>query len=143
LQQFHFHHPSEDQIKGKSYPLEAHLVHADPAGKLAVVAIFLEQGPSSPLMKTIFSHLPKIKGQEKSTDTAVNVGDLLPKTRSYVTYSGSLTTPPCTEGVSWIVMDTPVTLSDSEIATFENVYRFNARPVQSLNGRSILNPSGH
>jgi carbonic anhydrase len=138
LKQFHFHHPSEEQINGRSYDLVAHLVHADDAGKLAVVAILFTQGRSNPLIKNIFSYLPKSKGEEETVDVTFNVADMLPSTHRYLTFPGSLTTPPCTEGVTWFVLETPITLSNSELAVFTSVYPHNARPVQPLNDRKVL-----
>jgi carbonic anhydrase len=138
LKQFHFHHPSEEQINGRSYDLVAHLVHADDAGRLAVVAILFTEGQSNPLIKNIFSYLPKTKGEEETPDVTFNVSDMLPRTHRYLTFPGSLTTPPCTEGVTWFVLETPITLSSSELAVFASLYPHNARPVQPLNDRKVL-----
>jgi carbonic anhydrase len=138
LKQFHFHHPSEEQINGKSYALVAHLVHADDMGRLAVVAVLFTEGRSNPLIKSIFSYLPKSKEVEETADVTFNVADMLPPTHRYLTFPGSLTTPPCTEGVTWFVLETPITLSTSELAVFASIYAHNARPVQPLNDRKVL-----
>src|SRR3954471_22039335 len=138
LKQFHFHHPSEEQINGKSYDLVAHLVHADPAGKLAVVAVLFTKGQSNPIIQKIFNHLPQSKGAEEIVEATINVADLLPDSHRYFTFSGSLTTPPCSEGVAWFLLTTPVTLSSSELASFTKIYPHNARPVQALNNRKVL-----
>jgi carbonic anhydrase len=138
LLQFHFHHPSEEEIDGKSYDLVAHLVHADTEGHLAVVAVLFSRQQSNPFVETIFAHLPKSKGKEETANVTINVADLLPKDRSYYTFPGSLTTPPCSEGVTWFVLKTPVTLSTSELTTFAKIYPNNARPVQALNDRKVL-----
>ena len=139
LQQFHFHHPAEEKVFGKSYPLVAHLVHKNAAGKLAVVAVlFTEADALNPTVERLWHVLPTEKGQEAAPEgVSVNAGDLLPAERGYFTFSGSLTTPPCTEGVTWFVLKTPVQLSKEEIATFAQRYPHNARPVQPRNGRAI------
>jgi carbonic anhydrase len=138
LKQFHFHHPSEEQINGRSYALVAHLVHADDSGRLAVVAVLFTEGQSNPLIKNIFSYLPKSKENEETADVTFNVADILPRSQRYLTFPGSLTTPPCTEGVTWFVLETPTTLSSSELAVFARLYPHNARPVQPLNDRKVL-----
>jgi carbonic anhydrase len=138
LLQFHFHHPSEEEINGKSYDLVAHLVHADAEGHLAVVAVLFSRQQSNPFVEKIFAHLPKSKDKEETANVTINVADLLPKDRSYYTFSGSLTTPPCSEGVTWFVLKTPETLSNRELTSFAKIYPNNARPVQPLNDRKVL-----
>ena len=138
LKQFHFHHPSEEHVNGKKYDLVAHLVHADADGHLAVVAILFEKGAANPFLETIWKNIPS--EQEKAVDvagTTINVKDLLPSSLSYYTYAGSLTTPPCSEGVTWFVLRTSETLSGEEIASFAKHYPMNARPIQPTNGREI------
>jgi carbonic anhydrase len=138
LQQFHFHHPSEDYINGKSYPLEAHLVHQDADGHLAVVAVVFETGRSNPVIDSVWQYVPKVK--EKTAEVAsvsVNVKDMLSENHSYVTYAGSLTTPPCTEGVTWYLLRTPAHLSDAQLKTFAKLYPRDNRPIQPLNHRTI------
>jgi carbonic anhydrase len=139
LVQFHFHHPSEERIDGKASEMVAHLVHRNSAGKLAVVAVLLNTGKANATVQSLWSHLPKQK--EHQADFAgvrIDPAGLLPADHSYFTYTGSLTTPPCTEGVRWFVLKTPSTLSKSEIATFAAHYPNDARPPQSLNGREVL-----
>jgi carbonic anhydrase len=139
LKQFHFHHPSEETIKGKRFPMELHLVHSDAAGNMAVVSVLLEEGSANPLVETLWGLAPKTAGPEKTDDNLqINVADLLPANRSYYTFSGSLTTPPCTEGVSWFVLETPVTISNKQVATFAGIYPYDERPTQPLNGRTVL-----
>ena len=139
LKQFHFHHPSEETIKGKRFPMELHLVHSDADGNLAVVSVLLEEGSANPLVETLWGLAPKTAGPEKDDDNLqINVADLLPANRSYFTFAGSLTTPPCTEGVSWFVLKTPVTISKKQVATFAEIYPYDERPTQSLNGRTVL-----
>ena len=139
LKQFHFHHPSEEQINGKGYDMVAHLVHADNDGHLAVVAVLLKSGASNAFLASIWKNLPAEK--EKSVENAsvsVNAADLLPSDYGYYTYLGSLTTPPCSEGVTWYVLKTPVQLSSEQLEAFAKVYPMNARPKQPLNGRELL-----
>ncbi len=139
LQQFHFHHPSEEEIDGKHYDMVAHLVHSDRDGKLAVVAVLLTQGAGNPLMQLLWNHLPREKEREIEVEgVKPNAADLLPANRRYFTFPGSLTTPPCTEGVTWFVLQTPTEISSAEIAKFAELYPMNARPVQSLNGRTVM-----
>lgn len=138
LLQFHFHHPSEEQINGKSHDLVVHLVHQDTQGHKAVVAVLLDRGESNPVIKSIFDNLPRAKEQEVTAAATVNPEGLLPAVRGYYTFYGSLTTPPCSEGVTWLILKQPVTLSPSEFAQFTRLYPNNARPVQPLNGRTVL-----
>ena len=138
LKQFHFHHPSEEHVNGKKYELVAHLVHADAEGHLAVVAILFNEGSPSYLLDTVWKNIPSEK--EKAVDVpgvTVNVQDLLPTSLGYYSYAGSLTTPPCSEGVAWFVLKTPDTLSEEQVAAFAKHYPMNARPIQPANGREI------
>ncbi len=138
LVQFHFHHPSEERIDGHGYDMVAHLVHKDPAGHLAVVAVLLKQGQANPLIQTLWDHLPKQVGQEASVaNVQVNAADLLPKHTGYYAFEGSLTTPPCTEGVRWLVLSDPEGISPSELHTFSAIYPNNTRPTQAANGRVV------
>ncbi len=137
LLQFHFHRPSEERIDGRQFDMVAHLVHRDPEGRLAVIAVLLGRGSAQPLIQTVWNNLPLEKGEEQSVRPLLDLTALLPPDRSYYTYMGSLTTPPCTEGVLWMVMKTPVSVSPEQIAIFSRLYPMNARPVQSLAGRLI------
>src|SRR5262252_602418 len=138
LVQFHFHRPSEERLNGKRFPMVAHLVHKDSDGKLAVVAVLLAAGPQNPLIKTLWNNLPREKEREVTVDKVeINVADLLPRDRAYYTFQGSLTTPPCTEGVTWFVLKQPTSISSDEVDRFSRLYPMNARPVQPLNGREI------
>ena len=139
LLQFHFHKPSEEKIDGKGHDMVAHLVHQGPGGKLGVVAVFLDAGKGNALVKTLWDNLPKEKDKEVVLDAVkVNAIELLPSNKGYYTFAGSLTTPPCSEDVSWYVLKTPVQVSAEEIARFGQLYPMNARPVQPLNGRDIM-----
>jgi carbonic anhydrase len=138
LVQFHFHKPSEEKVNGKNYDMVAHLVHRDSAGKLAVVAVLLAKGTPNPLLDTLWSHIPTQKNEETVVEFAkINVADLLPESHAYYTFTGSLTTPPCTEGVTWLVLQHPTSVSAAQVARFGAVYPMNARPVQPRNGRTI------
>ncbi len=138
LVQFHFHKPSEEKIDGKAHAMVAHLVHKNAEGKLAVIAVLLDKGGASDLIDTLWKNIPKEKGKENTVDgTTIDVSKLLPDKRDYYTFQGSLTTPPCSEGVTWFVLKTPVKIADAEIASFAKIYPLNARPTQPTNGRSI------
>jgi carbonic anhydrase len=138
LVQFHFHRPSEEKIDGKAFDMVAHLVHKNSEGKLAVVAVLVRVGQANPLIQTLWSHLPKEKGVEQVfADTQINATTLLPSNRAYYTFTGSLTTPPCSEEVTWFVLRNPVQFSVQEVARFSKIYPMNARPSQPLNGRLV------
>ena len=137
LQQFHFHRPSEERIDGRQFDMVAHLVHKDPEGRLAVVAVLLERGSAQTIVQTVWNNLPLEQGDEVPARGAIDLEALLPAERSYFTYMGSLTTPPCSEGVLWMVMKQPVSVSPEQIAIFSRLYPMNARPIQSASGRLI------
>jgi len=137
LIQFHFHRPSEERINGKPFDMVAHLVHRNVEGKLAVVAVLLERGSAQAVVQTVWNNLPLEKGDEVTAKGALDLSALLPTDRRYYTYMGSLTTPPCSEGVLWMVMKSPVQISPEQLAIFSRLYPMNARPIQALSGRLI------
>ena len=137
LLQFHFHRPSEERINGKQFDMVAHLVHKDLDGRLAVVAVLLERGSAHPLVQSVWNNLPLEKGEDVAARTTLDMNTLLPTERSYFTYMGSLTTPPCSEGVLWMVMKTPMPIAPDQIGVFSRLYPMNARPIQSVAGRLI------
>lgn len=137
LLQFHFHRPSEERINGRQFDMVAHLVHKDPDGRLAVVAVLLERGRDHPLVQTVWNNLPLEKGEALPAPGQMDLSQLLPEDRAYYTYMGSLTTPPCSEGVLWMVMRQPVQLSANQLNIFGKLYPMNARPVQAGSGRLI------
>ena len=137
LQQFHFHRPSEERINGKGFEMVIHLVHKDVEGKLAVVAVLLERGKAQNTIQTIWNNLPLEKNEAMAPPIVIDVADLLPQRRDYFTYMGSLTTPPCSEGVLWMVMKEPMQASAAQMALFSRLYPLNARPVQASSGRMI------
>ena len=137
LVQFHFHRPSEERINGQQFDMVAHLVHKDIDGRLAVVAVLLDRGSAHPLVQSVWNNLPLEKGDEVAARTTLDLNALLPAERSYFTYMGSLTTPPCSEGVLWMVLKTPRPISTEQIGIFARLYPMNARPIQSASGRLI------
>lgn len=138
LVQFHFHHPSEEKVNGKSFDMVVHLVHKNAEGKLAVVAVLMQNGRSNAFMKTLWEHLPKEEGKEETpANVMIDPIQLLPAQQGYYTFIGSLTTPPCTEGVTWFVLKNPVEISGDQVDQFMHFYKNNARPVQPLSGRVV------
>ncbi len=137
LVQFHFHAPSEEKINGKPADMVVHLVHKAADGALAVVAVLIETGAENPALAPIFAAMPAQANTTITLNTPVNPATLLPAKASYYHYKGSLTTPPCSEGVSWQIMTTPITLSPQQLNNFHQIYPMNARPVQPLNGRPV------
>jgi carbonic anhydrase len=137
LLQFHFHRPSEERINGRQFDMVAHLVHKDVDGRLAVVAVLLDRGSAHAVVQAVWNNLPLEKGEEVPAKTALDMNALLPADRSYYTYMGSLTTPPCSEGVLWMVMKNPVPISADQIGIFARLYPMNARPIQQASGRLI------
>lgn len=142
LLQFHFHRPGEHRINGQRFALEAHAVFADTGGRMAVTAILFREtadAPPHPLLQNLWPQLPGRAGEERSPEgVIVNPADLLPTGLGYYSYDGSLTTPPCTEGVRWFVLREAATATPEQIARFAALYPHNARPIQPLNGREVL-----
>ena len=136
LLQFHFHRPSEEQIDGKNSAMVAHFVHKSAAGKLAVIGVLLNEGKDNAAIKTLWANLPPKEGEEHlPAKVKFNPSALMPASMSYYAYEGSLTTPPCTEGVNFYILKTGVDVSKAQVAKFP--FKMNARPVQNLNGRKI------
>lgn len=139
LAQFHFHAPSEHWAAGKAFDMELHLVHKNDKGELAVVGVFIKKGKTHSALEKIWGHLPDEVDKEAVVKTvSINARDLLPAAGTRFSYSGSLTTPPCSEGVSWHVLSTPVEVSGEQIEAFKKRVHFNARPVNPLNQRKVL-----
>ena len=139
LVQYHFHSPSEHTVDGKHFPMEMHLVHKSAGDRLVVVGVFIAEGAPNSAFDPVWAHLPAQKGVETHYPAVkVDVDALLPAARTSYRYDGSLTTPPCSEDVSWIVMSTPIELSSEQVAAFTRLIKDNNRPVQNLNGRTIL-----
>ncbi len=138
LVQFHFHHPAEEQINGKTFAMVAHLVHRNEAGQLAVVAVLMDPGTTNPFIDQLWTHMP-LEAQDRVPlpDGSIDLNALLPADQRYYQYMGSLTTPPCTEGVLWLVLRQPVTVSERQRQLFARLFPMNARPVQAVNGRLV------
>jgi carbonic anhydrase len=140
LTQFKFTHPSEEPVKGKLTDMSVHLIHESADGKMVVVAVRLseQRGDPNAVLATLFEHLPATAGKSVKLDDMVNPGGLLPANRAYWTYTGSLTTPPCTEGVRWFIYQQPMSLSRYQLERYEPLFRVNTRPLQDPHGRKIL-----
>eukprot|EP01030_Chromulinospumella_sphaerica_P009409 gene9409-9219_t len=137
LIQFHFHRPSEERVNGKGYEMVMHLVHKDGEGKLAVIALLMERGRPQPVIQTVWNNLPLEKLDTMAPSSVIDPIDLIPARRDYFTFMGSLTTPPCSEGVLWLVMKEPIQASPAQMALFARLYPMNARPIQPGSGRII------
>lgn len=138
LKQFHFHTGSEHQVEGEQFEMEIHLVHQNAGGFYAVVSLLVQEGQENAFLKTFSDDYPSTEGGEFTSATMVNVQDLLPTNPDYYTYGGSLTTPPCSETVTWFVMKTPITASSAQISDMADILQDNFRPLQPLDGRVIL-----
>lgn len=139
LAQFHFHSPSENTVNRQPYAMEVHLVHKNSQGQLAVVGVFLEQGRVNPFIQTIWDNLPKALNQEVTADRSmVNAAELLPANGSFYHWTGSLTTPPCSEGVEWYMLKEPIQVSAGQVEKFLAAVGHNARPTQPLNQRPVV-----
>ncbi|MBL8429504.1 MAG: carbonic anhydrase family protein [Dechloromonas sp.] len=138
LVQLHFHRPSEEKVNGQRFDMVAHLVHKADDGQLAVVAVLLERGMENAFIQTLWNNMPLEKNLPVAPPTTmIDLNTLLPSARNYYTYMGSLTTPPCSEGVLWLVMKQPVQVSADQINIFSRLYKNNARPIQPAGGRLI------
>lgn len=136
LLQFHFHLPSEHTVDGESLPMEVHFVHQAEEGDLAVIGVFMGIGEDDPVVENIWDAIPEA-GAPAGTIADLDPSALLPEDRSYSRYAGSLTTPPCSEIVSWVVMTGSISVSQGQVDAFASMYPMNARPVQELHGRVI------
>ncbi|MBW4573611.1 MAG: carbonic anhydrase [Tolypothrix carrinoi HA7290-LM1] len=142
LVQFHFHDPSEHTIEKKLFDMELHLVHRSEAGALAVIGVLLKQGQHNAALQPIWDAFPNRNEPEQLVKTVkINAEQFLPKDRKIYRYFGSLTTPPCSQGVNWIVMQQPIEISQNQIQRFANLISIDARPVQPLNNRFVLRSS--
>jgi carbonic anhydrase len=137
LVQFHFHTPSEEKINGRQYAMVAHFVHKNAEGKLAVVAVLFNAGKENQALQPVFADLPAKNGEKRPLTGPINASDLMPADHASFSFVGSLTTPPCSEDVRWIVMKAPMTISAQQLKAFKTLYPMNARPTQPLNGRVV------
>lgn len=139
LKQFHFHAPSENTLNGKHFPLEGHLVHADKDGNLAVVAVMFSEGKANPVLTKLWEQMPAKPGDKNTLPAGLSVAGLLPVSRDHYSFNGSLTTPPCSEGVRWLVIKQPATASKAQVERFSSTLGIeNNRPVQPTNARAVL-----
>jgi len=138
LVQFHFHHPIEHLIAGKSVAMEVHFVHANAAGARAAIGVLMTPGRANTVFSKIVSTMPEKEGPAVKADAGIDPNGLLPAARTYYRYSGSLTTPPCSEVVNWLLLTTPIQVADADIAAFAKLYAMNARPAQQPNRRFVL-----
>ncbi|MBF0603283.1 MAG: carbonic anhydrase [Nitrospirae bacterium] len=139
LKQFHFHAPSENFIEGRPFAMEAHFVHADVAGNLAVVAVMLQEGNNNASLDGLWKALPKHADGPHALTAKMTAQDLLPASREYYRFNGSLTTPPCTEGVRWLVLKQPVSVSAEQVKGFTDIMgHANNRPLQPVHARPVL-----
>ncbi len=138
LTQFHFHTPGEHTVAGRPFDMEVHLVHRNQEGTLAVVGVLVRRGGEHPVLDALAEHLPKPGESFAIEGKKIAVAGLLPEASRIFRYEGSLTTPPCSEGVQWFVLETPVAISDAGLAVFQTILGNNSRPVQPLNGRTLL-----
>ncbi len=138
LVQFHFHSPSENTVKNKTFDMELHLVHKNDKGELAVVGVFMQGGNDNKTLDAVWANIPKEINKELTLSAQINAAELLPAKQSFYHFKGSLTTPPCSEGVQWFVMKEPTTVSAAQVKSFIAAVGNNARPVQALNQRSVV-----
>lgn len=141
LIQFHFHTPSENQIEGKHFPLEGHFVHAAKDGSLAVVALMFEDGIENTFIKKVWAKMPHKAGEKNTISiSAKEINALLPNNKDYYRFSGSLTTPPCSESVRWFVLKNYSTISKSQVKEFIGLFHNhpNIRPIQPINARKVM-----
>ncbi|HED35911.1 MAG TPA: carbonic anhydrase family protein [Gammaproteobacteria bacterium] len=139
LLQFHFHTPSEHARKGERYAMEVHLVHKNANGNLAVVSVLLKRGAPNPTLQKVLDNVSaSINEVNAVKGVSVNAANLLPRNHQVFHYSGSLTTPPCSENVNWFVMKTPMEVSDEQVNQFAKLIGKNARPLQAMHWRSML-----
>jgi carbonic anhydrase len=139
LQQFHFHAPSENEVHGKKYAMEMHLVHKNASGELAVVAVMFDKGAANTELEKLWVIMPEQAEQNATIRQDIDLNNLLPKDKTYWRFSGSLTTPPCSEGVTWIVLKHPLTVSTEQLAKFTHtLHHNNNRAIQTLHGRVVV-----
>lgn len=139
LQQFHFHAPSENTVHGKHYAMEMHLVHVNAEGEIAVVAVMFDKGEANEALEDLWRNIPSVVDQSTTLKHNLDINRLLPADKTYWRFSGSLTTPPCSEGVTWLILKHPLTLSASQQEKFTHtMHHENNRPVQPLHGRIVV-----
>jgi carbonic anhydrase len=138
LQQFHFHHPSEHAVAGRISPMEVHFVHRNAAGGLAVIGVMITAGRTNATFNRIVATMPARTGEPVKAAPRIDPNHLLPPQRGYYRYEGSLTTPPCSETVAWLLLHQPVQVAKRDIDAFAKLFPMNARPLQKNNRRFVL-----
>lgn len=139
LKQFHFHHPSEHTLQGKPSPMEMHFVHIDEDKGFVVVALFLQEGDENPWLRPVWKAMPSQTSEPRIiSGVEIDLAEVLPQSRRCFRYDGSLTTPPCSEDVHWIVLQEPIEISSTQLKAFARLFPVNARPMQPLNKRSVI-----
>ncbi|OLN23761.1 carbonic anhydrase [Domibacillus antri] len=138
LVQLHFHTPSEHQFNGRHLDMELHLVHQNANGELAVLGVMIREGKENENLASVWEKLPKEETENGISVKELDLHTLLPENQASFYYNGSLTTPPCTEEVKWIVLEQPIEMSKEQIQAFQQIFPDNHRPVQSLNEREIM-----
>ena len=138
MTQFHFHRPSEEYIHGKPYDMEVHFMYRATDGEVAGVTVFLKRGAANPVVQQLWDHMPRTKGNEQAIPgVEIDPTGLLPHDLGYYMYTGSVTAPPCNEGVLWLLLKTPVEISADQIKAFAELYPHDVRPLQPLYGRVV------
>ncbi|OAS82697.1 MULTISPECIES: carbonic anhydrase [Metabacillus] len=138
LAQFHFHTPSEHQFNGQNFDMELHLVHKDENGRIAVLGVMIKEGEKNEKLASIWDVLPKEQtGEDISVKEPIDLQGILPQEQTSFHYNGSLTTPPCTEEVKWVIFEHPIEMSKEQIQAFQQIFPDNHRPVQSINEREL------
>ncbi|MDN4493475.1 carbonic anhydrase [Ureibacillus aquaedulcis] len=134
----HFHSPSEHQLNGQYFDMEAHLYHKSEEGEMAIIGLFIESGEENLVLAEMWDEIPT-DGDEaaKILKNPVDLQLLLPEQKSVYQYMGSITAPPCTEGVNWFILEQPIEMSDDQINRFSSIFLQNNRPIQELNGRDV------
>lgn len=138
LVQFHFHHPSEHLVNDKSFPMEAHFVHRKASGSLGVIGVLMTTGKPNPVFAKVAATMPPTEGAPVKAHSGINPNGLLPTKLGYYRYSGSLTTPPCSETVDWMLLADPIEVAEADVAAFAKLYPLNARPAQKVDRRFVL-----
>jgi carbonic anhydrase len=138
LLQLHFHTPSEHYVDGAPYPMEGHFVHKAEDGTLAVIGVMMKVGQANPIVQGMWDNITMSHDENVVESVTWSAPDFMPESKAYYHYQGSLTTPPCSEGVQWYVLQDPVEISQDQLKAFQKLYAMNARPIQDMHGRVIL-----
>ncbi len=139
LIQFHFHHPSEHRVSGRSYPMEIHFVHKTESQEYVIIGVLVKFGSYNPHVQKVWDLIPdEIDKETIYENTRLRANHFLPSSKKYFHYAGSLTTPPCTENVTWLVLEEPIEISEKQLAQFQKYIDHNARPIQKPHHRIVV-----